>query len=71
MLEIYRLSVDSEMRGRKIAHMLVDKVLQVRSLLLVGDDNSVMSPLLRISNHDDKMTCGQSSSSESLNTTGV
>ena len=32
---------------------------------------SVMSPLLRISNHDDKMTCGQSSSSESLNTTGV
>jgi len=28
VLEIYRLSVDSEMRGRKIAHMLVDKVLQ-------------------------------------------
>ena len=30
VLEIFRLSVDSEMRGRKIAHMLVDKVLQVR-----------------------------------------
>ena len=41
MLEIYRLSVDSQMRGRKIAHMLVDKVLQVRPLLiLAGDDNN-------------------------------
>lgn len=29
VLEIFRLSVDSQMRGRKIAHMLVDKVLQV------------------------------------------
>lgn len=28
VLEIYRLSVDSQMRGRKIAQMLVDKVLQ-------------------------------------------
>ena len=34
MLEIFRLSVDSKMRGRGVALKLVDKVLQVRMIMM-------------------------------------
>ena len=65
------------MRGRKIAHMLVDKVLQVRPLLiLAGGDVAIVENIRSWWQNDvaklqHDMTCGQSSSSESLNTTGV
>ena len=35
MLEIFRLSVDSKMRGRGVALKLVDKVLQVMIMMRV------------------------------------
>ena len=34
MLEIFRLSVDSKMRGRGVALKLVDKVLQVMIIMM-------------------------------------
>ena len=34
VLEIFRLSVDSKMRGRGVALKLVDKVLQVRIIMM-------------------------------------
>ena len=38
MLEIFRLSVDSKMRGRGVALKLVDKVLQVNDHHDEGED---------------------------------
>ena len=57
--------------------MLVDKVLQVRPLLiLAGGDVAIVENIRSWWQNDvaklqHDMTCGQSSSSESLNTTGV